>query len=385
MPRACSQFPCATPACLDRRRVFSGTGGETKPIGGVQTADDSVPRKRFLKDLISVGEYVSNGQKFAITTKDMDRWIENGKRFIAAGNQIPVPDGHTDDASANRGYVLELFREGGTLYGVVEMIGADSIATAARSKVSINTEPDYVDGKGNKYDDLITHVALTNAPVIPDQNGFLPIAASRNAKTNTKQPARLFTLAKGTETSSMEYLTKIAALLGISGTESMDDAALTEAIAKSIKAIQSSGEDLSKQVTASLAEVNTLKLSLSKATAKPDEPTPMLLRIASENRSLKLSQLVTAGKITPAVKDKLADIYIGKDNAGLKLSLDAVGDGQFAALCDALTQNDAVKLGEQTTVQNGLTLSRNDGKPATGADAATVSRLAGHIGIKQGS
>ena len=364
--------------------VFAGTTTTTKAIGGVQTATDSVPRKKFLKDLITTGEYVSNGQKFTITTKDMDRWIANGKRFIEAGNQIPVPDGHTDDATSNRGYVLDLFREENTLYGVLEMIGADGIATAARSKVSINTEPDYVDGKGNKYDDLITHVALTNSPVVPDQNGFMPIAASRNAKTNTKQPARLFTLASGTENASMEYLTKIAAMLGIENTDTLDEAGLTEAIAKSIKAMHHGGAEMSKKAADAAAEASTLKLSLAKATAKPEEPSPTLLRIASENRTLKLSRLVDTGKITPAVKDKIADIYIGKDNAGLKLSIDAVGDGQFAALCDALAQNDPAKLGEQTKVQNGLALSNTKtDKPA--ADTATVSRLAGHIGIKTNS
>lgn len=391
MPRACP-IPCAEPACESRGRVLSlsrtaavfasASGKPASAVGGVQVSSDSVPRKKFLKDLITVGEYVSNQTRFTITRKDLDRWVENGKRFLAAGNQIPVPDGHTDDATANRGYVLELFREDDTLFGVIEMIGDDGIKTAARSKVSINTEPDYTDGKGNHYDDLITHVALTNSPVVPDQDGFMPIAASRTK--NKVHTARLFTLADADtkEFETMKSLITIAGLLGIENADGMDEAALTEAIAGAIKSLKSSGEEMSKKAEATAGEVDKLKLSLAKATQKPDEPGPVLLRIAGENRSLKLSKLVDTGKITPAVKDKLADIYIGKDNAGLKLSLDAVGDGQFTALVEALEQNDPAKLGEQTGVQNGVSLSRVGGAKDNSQDKDTVNRLAAHLGIK---
>lgn len=348
--------------------------GHAATAAGSVVVEDETPRRKFVKDIARVGTYLSNAGPVKITAADMDRWVESSKKYLAAGNKIAIPDGHTTEATANRGYVLDLYREGDTLYMLAEMIGEDGISAAARSDVSINTDVDYVDGSGNHYPDVITHVALTNQPVIPSMDGFVPIAASRGKPTR----ARLYRLALSTET-NMEALTKIAAMLGVKA-DGMDETTLADAIAKSIEAMQGLSKEADKKADDLTAELSTVKASLSKT---KEEPSPVLVRIAAENRELKLSKLVSDGRITPAVKDKLAAIWIGKDNAGLKLSLDSTGDGQFAAMVEALSENDPVKLGEQTAAQ-GVALSRNTNtKPdLTKPNASIVDDLAKHAGVR---
>jgi len=356
--------------------AFAFSGQQLAVAAGSAVLLDSTPRRKFKKDLIRVGEYHADGVDLQVTAIMLSRWADQFATMKANGVKVPIPVGHTSDAEAVRGYVDDIYVDGDTLYMIAEMIGEDGIALASRTEVSINTEPGYVDGKGNKYTDPITHVALTPVPVVPDQDGFIPIAASRDGKPTR---ARLFRLALSTE-KNMEYLTKIAAMLGVEGIESLDEAGLADAIAKSIEAMQGMSKDAKEKGDEASAELSAVKASLSK---KPDEPSPTLVRMAAENRSMKLSRLVASGNITPAVKDKLAGIWIGRDNAGLKLSLDDRGDGQFAALIDALESNDPVKLGEQTRAA-GVTLSRAN--VTTTTDPISAARaLMGTIGIGIGT
>lgn len=355
-------------------RAWQFSGEQARAVAAV-VVEDSTPRRKFVKDLIRAGKYVANGREVSLSIADLDELAEQTTAYIANGNQVPVPDGHTDSATANRGYALEVFREGDTLYGVLEMIGDDGIKTASRSKVSINTDVNYTDGKGTTYPHVITHVALTNTPVVPDQNGFVPLAASRGGKSTR---ALVLSLAPTTE-SNMEHLTKIAAMLGVEGVESLDEAGLAAAIAKAIEAMKGMSKTATEEAEKVKAELSGVKASLSKQAPEPD---PVLLRIAGENRTMKLDKLVADGKLTPAARDGIADVFIGKDNAGLKLSIDPAGDARFAALLDALAKNDAVKLGEQTRAQ-GVSLSRGTPGSAAPIDASkAAAELMGTIGIK---
>lgn len=360
--------------CLAKRPkqpivLSSPTGAAV--AASAETVQDDTPRRKFRKDLIRVGDYNANGAALSVRKSDLDRWAAQFAQMKSNGVRVPIPVGHTDDAEAVRGYVDEMFVEGDTLFMVAEMIGADAIALAARTEVSIATDPGYTDGKGNVYSDPIVHVALTPVPVVPDQDGFIPIAASRGSKPTR---ARLYRLALSTENSPMEALTKIATMLGVPGIESLDEAALVDAITKHIESMHAMSKETDKKADAAAAELATIKASMSK---QAEPPPAAMVRMAAENRELKLSRLVEQGRITPAVKDKLAAIWIGKDNAGLKLSLDDKGDGQFAAMIDALSENDPVELGTKTVAQ-GVALSNGkkdeaiDGKKAGEALMATI-------------
>src|SRR5690606_15411239 len=51
----------------------------------------------------------------------------------------------------------------------------DSLATAAKNKVSMGLAP-YVDSKGQKYDETLTHLAVTPVPVLHGLPGFVPLS-----------------------------------------------------------------------------------------------------------------------------------------------------------------------------------------------------------------
>jgi hypothetical protein len=343
-------------------------GERARAISDRITADNT-PTRRYVKDLARAGEYVARGQRISLTESDLDALAANTNKYIAAGNPVPVPDGHTDSATANRGFVREVFREGDTLYGVLEMIGEDGIATASRAKVSIGTDANYTDGKGNVYPHVIRHVALTNAPVIPDQNGFVPLAASLGGSS-----ARALVLSLAQTEQSMESLLKIAAMIGVEGAESMDEAALVESIAKAIEGLRGMSATAKADAEKLKAELSGIRASLDKPAAPPD---PVLMRVVGENRAMKLDRLVETGRITPACRDGIAALYVKED--GLKLSLDNESDSRFSALLSALEKNQSTNIGERTRAQ-GVALSRDAGGTTDPRKAA--ADLMATIGIK---
>ena len=99
---------------------------------------------------------------------------------------------------------------------------------------------------------------------------------------------------------------------------------------------------------------------------EPPKPDPILLSLASENRAMKLAALVEAARITPAVRDKLAALYV--DEKPLALALSRGGDN-FDSLVKALAENDPVVLGEKSGPQT-LRLARGpDGENLLVKDA----------------
>lgn len=321
------------------------------------------PVKRFRKELIRTGSYRTiDDVEFTVDEAALDNWALQFSRMGNNGVKVPVPTGHTTAAEANRGWMVDIFREGDSLIGVVDLVGEDAIAMAGRSDVSLYSPAHYKDGKGNEYTWPITHVALCTDPVIPGLDGFVPLAASLG---NTPVQVPVFTVHKETPV-SFDFK-KIQKTLGIEET-------VTEANAD--KAIVASFSGVTAKVGTLMGEVKTLTADLATAkAAKPGEPKPKdidpeLLRLSRENHGMRLDTLVATGRITPAVRDKLKGVFIGDDGAALKLSLSSGTSGQFGLVLDALTDNDPVKLGEQTRAQ---TLSLSGGLGDNTANSSLVA------------
>lgn len=73
-----------------------------------------------------------------------------------------------------------------------------------------------------------------------------------------------------------------------------------------------------------------------------------IVRLAAENRRMKLDKLVASGKITPAVRSRLEAHFVGPNDRAVALSLANGTVGQFDALVDALEHNVSVSLGEKS-------------------------------------
>jgi hypothetical protein len=300
--------------------------------------EDGVPVKRYRKELITTGKYIkaADGIEFEVTDDTLNHWVLAFAQWTASGNKVPVPLTHdnADNPENNRGWVVDEFREGDSLIGLIDLIGEDADKLAASSDVSIYTPKKYTDGRGNVYTWPITHVALCTNPLIPGLKGFEAIAAS------LAQPIKQ-------ETKIMDHKV-LADLLGLTditpeNAEEKIKAAIADLKKKAEGAAMQSAEDEEKKKKEEEVAAAALAASAKKTA------DPVMVKLVTENRAMKLNALVAASKITPAVKDKLAKQFLDKDTLGLSLS-SGTEDG-FDAMITALSENNPVELAEQSGAQ----------------------------------
>ena len=136
------------------------------------------PVAYFWADGIRVGRYLHPAGKFELHVDEqrLDGWVENFQRMKAAGVDVPVPVDHSSSARDNLGYVVDIQRDGDRLKLLDQLIGEDAIKLAARNKVSLGIDPQFVDGQGNAFGDCVIHSSLTPVPVVTGQAGFVPLA-----------------------------------------------------------------------------------------------------------------------------------------------------------------------------------------------------------------
>lgn len=328
------------------------TPGNTVAFSSVSgtTVVSGVPTQRFRKEIIKTGRFVkdADGVEFLVSRDMLSHWVTQFIKMKEAGVKVPIPNKHVNegDADQNRGYVHDMFVDGDSLIMVCDMIGEDAIQAAARSDVSIKSPLKFVDGSGNEYERPIVHVALCTDPVVPGLSEFVPIAASRRSQ-------------------KMDF-NKIAKVLGIEEKMTSNNAE---------ELILSVFEDVGGRVIDLEASLKDLADKQEKEDDEKDDkekvkPNPMIVKTLAENRTLKLSQLVETGKITPAARKRLAAQFIGKEDSAITLALSRDGNDGFDEVIAALKENASIKTGERTGVQleegNGdlVELQRgSDGKP----------------------
>jgi hypothetical protein len=367
--------------------AWKASGGQTT----IQLGNVFVPSRRYVKDLIKVGTYVKTADDiaFTITPETLGHWVASFSRMKSNGIKVPLPYTHVDpkkeeeirkagDPRDNAGWVDDLWVEDGTLCMACTVIGADAIVAASRSDVSINAPPKYVDGKGNAYVWPITHVALCTDPVVPGLGQFIPIQMSlgqRGAKM-------------------LEFLQKLAATLGLDPAQITDEATGAELVNQAIAdmlakmkggaATDDKGGGTPPPATGATAvNAGGSGSAVRKETvtrefaASQGQPAPIMVKMLTENRELKLSNLVQAGKITPAQRDELAKDYCTPE--ACKLVLSSGSDGSdFDRLVKVLEANagSPVKPGEKSGMQT-MTLSNGGaGKPAENPILASAERRA---------
>lgn len=262
---------------------------------------------QFRKEVIKVGKYIHPATKkaFEVTVDLLNHWVATFNRWVGAGNQVPIPLGHSKVANpeSNAGWVTGLAVEDGSLFGIMELSDPKLSLT---TDVSLCVDAEVTDGKGNKYTNIITHIALCTDPVIAGLGKFTKLSLSKEGETN------------------MEFLKKIAEALGIKEKEPTEELVLS-ALSEKVKPPQKK-EELSQTVT---------------------DP---VVKLVSENRALKLSNLVKAGLITPAIKDTITATYV--ETKALALSMESKVDDGFDLLYEVLSKNTPVALSEVSGVQS---------------------------------
>lgn len=312
-----------------------------------QQKHDGVPTRKFKKELARVGIYVHEGKKLELTHEAFDHWVLQFARMKEAGVKVPVAVGtheeaiHPDD---NRGWLIDVFREGDSLFMTCKIIGEDAIEAAPRSDVSVYAPGAWADGVGNQYVRPITHVLMVTDPVVPGLNDWIPLAASLSVITKEKNM-------------DLKALGK-ALGLSLEKAEKPEDM-VTEAFEKLRDAAKGEGEKLDARGK----EVEALKLSLSEAgKQEPPEPDPQLVRLSIDNRKMKLDGLVAAGRLLPAIRDGMEKLFIGEAGAAIALSLKSRTDDRFDAIVELFAANDPIELGEKTGPQT-LALQNKQADP----------------------
>ncbi len=321
--------------------AFIGIHSPCLALSAVTSADGQ-PVQRFRKELIRTGHFVkqADGVEFDVTGETLVHWAATLSAMKANGVKIPVPNKHCDPVPPenNMGWLVDWFVEDDRLVGVLDLVG-EGIKLASRSDVSLFVPPEWTDGQGNRYTRPIKHVALCTDPVIPGLGEFQSIAASLSAPNKEKAPMDLEKLKKA---------------LGIKDEITADNAetlilSAAETIVIAKTDLQKKVDDLTKKVDELTKSETALKLSTKQAA-----PDPMIVKLAAENMNMKLGALVPAARITPAVRDKLATLFIGDGTtAALELEMTrGPGTELFDGVIAALAENDPVKLKEQTGPQS---------------------------------
>lgn len=148
---------------------------------------------KFWKEVIRPGTYYpldASGQRKEVTISRnrIDHWAKTLKAMVQAGNRIPVPYHHTDDAVPIAfdstspstydcaGYALDAYVDpSGALQVLIEpATEEDEKNFNTRVKdVSIRTN-NWLDGAGKAFNDAITHIAACFHPIMTQQKPFVP-------------------------------------------------------------------------------------------------------------------------------------------------------------------------------------------------------------------
>ena len=344
-----------------------------------------LPIQKFKKELISIGNYTHpiHGWKLRVTNDRMKKWVAGFNSMSSNGVDVEIVKDHSLKADDVVGYLTDMYIEENKLIGVHEMVGAGSIELASRVKnVSVLIEKQFKDGKGKEYGEVITHSSIVQKPVVPNQEGFFPIAAS-TADSADIQPLFFNQTLKDKENPSMDdkQLKEIRKLLNLKDEDELTADNALSVIADKFKSLQTQA-----------SKVEELEAKIKELSARKKEPSDnkndsvMNDELAAQAASLgreRLNLLTEKGKVTPAVRDKLAACLIGEgDNLNkYALSMSTQPDNQsiLQKVIDALCENDIVKLGEQTGHQV-LALSREAPGATDESEADEQFKLGQEVG-----
>ena len=317
---------------------------------------DGQPVRRFRKDLISTGTYrhPSGQWTLEVTPERMDRWAAAFGRMRDGGVDVEVVVDHRMDAEAVRGYLVEMIREGDTLYGVHELIGEEAIRLASTVKnVSILIEKDFRDGQGRSYGEAITHSSIVQQPLVPGQKGFVPIAASRGGEA-----AEILLLSRPACLDE-QTLAEVREMLGGDADVTAETAlplvrerlsTLTQRLEK--LSVEKPG--LVKQTEELTAQVEQLQAKLAEVDGR-SAVDPESLEVLAEGVEARIDGLVDRGRLAPAAAAMARTLLVGAPGERNVLMLSRRASRTSTApardVLGILEANTPAPVGEQTGPQ----------------------------------
>jgi hypothetical protein len=153
--------------------------------------------KKFNKTIVTEGLYVTGdgngGRKVEFISKDrLNHWAEQHQRMVEQGFYVPAPSFHDSSlkptsmtnvgSKSNIGFweklsVGEVEKDGEKVIGLIGTLDvpleedAEKIGNNIR-QTSIFAEKKFIDGEGNEWDDVLTHIACVNNGIEHNQANF---------------------------------------------------------------------------------------------------------------------------------------------------------------------------------------------------------------------
>lgn len=150
----------------------------------------------FLKDVMHDGTWLHpvTNRVIEVTPAHRASIHSNMAAFIAAGNKVPMPDGHTMDTERNKGFWPGPFvAMGEDVLAIAQPLNEktkEQLLDGTADAVSVCWYPEYLDSHGTKYKDIFEHICLTNYPVIDKQRGFIALSG-KQADANAPMLSKL--------------------------------------------------------------------------------------------------------------------------------------------------------------------------------------------------
>lgn len=146
----------------------------------------------FWKEIAHAGKFKKGSQEINITPRLLDHWKHTFGEMRDIGMAVPVPVEHTSDPEKRRGEVLKLARRDNSrgqpaLYAKIKFRDADA-AKLVQSGVSVWSPKRGESGYGHEWKSPLTHVAITDYPVIPDLEPFTQALALSFGGPPEKKP-----------------------------------------------------------------------------------------------------------------------------------------------------------------------------------------------------
>jgi hypothetical protein len=333
--------------------------------------------RKFRKELIRTGTFrkPKDGLEFTVTRGTLDHWALTFSQMRDAGRKVPIPVGHQNwsDPRNNCGWVRDVFVEGDTLVGILELYGDEGAKLACTSDVSIYAEPEMQETTGGAYTWPILHVALCTDPVVPGLGEFtvaaslgkppltvpiLVLAKEATMPDSTPAPAAA---APATPDGGKTPVEAIKASFRDAVMKAFDDPSLD--MAATLAAIKKILKDQEKVLGVMEPAAAPATPNASAAEPAKDAPpvtaslgSPAILNILRDNRKMRLDALAAAGKLNPLQRKAIEERHCSE--AALTLSLSASQD-DFANVCAVLDASQPSTLTVEKTGPQLLALSRS--------------------------
>lgn len=312
--------------------------GQSKYTAAQQAANPDKPMTRLVKDVLRVGSW-----KVGMDAGQPVMWDVNRSTIALIANQFRL--------AQSRGIAMNLTKSHGDLLtGIVptddlisplDQVLADGDClwlstyvtpkqaqdlTNPACKVSPYIRPNWIDGLGNKYPEMLLHVAVTDQPVLPGQGPFVAMANSQAKGANAMDLGTILPLINqllsaaggpqipedADETNIVGYLKMAISMVAgeeTAETETADDGTEGTLDAGDTTVLPDAGASMTNQ-PAKLGNkapawaqglINTVKV-LSNTVNQLQEGTVSTRKTAYQ---AKVIELATAGKITPVQRTHL--------------------------------------------------------------------------------